>query len=370
MKGKASSAPTNHANYANENRGRDKPPGQWNTQSVVCPKALLTAALWLGGAVTYEASAQDAVVLDEIVAKVNNEIITLTDLNKELNSLRAALRDEFRNPETLEREFEARKREVLRTMIENKMMLQKADELGLAANVDVEVAAALEEMRKQSGIPNMDVFEQILRQRGSSLAEYRDWIRKKIIIDSLIGQFVYSKLTLLTAEIEAFYKENIQLFTEPAEVELAEILLLTEGKDKNQVRSRAEEALARLKSGVAFEETARQYSEGPTASRGGGIGAFRRGSIAPALEKVVFELGKGQTSGIIETEYGLQIIKVADKKEATAKSLEDVRPLIQRELYQRKARPEMEEFMEDLRSQSYVYVAPKYREMFDLAGVL
>ena len=313
--------------------------------------------------------AQTPVVLDEIVAKVNNEIITLTDLEKELNYLRTALREEIKDPVELEKEFQERKKEVLRRMIEDKMMLQKAEEVGLTANIDVEVAAMLEETRKQAGIPNMQVFEQVLQQRGTSMAEYRANVKKRMILDELVRQFVYSKITLLTSEIEAFYKENVDRFTEPAEVELAEILFLTEGKDKAQVRQKAEELLARVKAGTPFEEAAKTYSEGPTASKGGQIGSFKKGSMAPALEEAAFSLGEGEMSGIVETDYGLQIVKVVARKAPRQKPLEEIRPQIQQYLYQKKAQPEMLEFMEDLREQSYVYVAPKYKEEFDVTGL-
>lgn len=326
------------------------------------------AALWFFAAAA-PVSAQTPVVLDEIVAKVNNEIITLTDLNQELDRLRSSLRQEVKDPATFEEVFEEQKKRVLDSMIETRMLLQKAEELGFSANIDVEVSAHLEEIRKQSGIPNMEVFDQLLRQRGSSLVEFRELRKKQLIVESLLGQYVYSKITLLTSEVEEFYRQNIQRFTEPAEVELAEILLLTEGKNKAAVRQRAEQVLAGLKSGGAFEELARQYSEGPTASRGGQIGSFKKGSMAAPLENVVFDLAEGETTGIIETDYGLQIVKVLSRKPSREQPLEEVRPEIQRELYQRKARPEMEEFMEELRSQSYIYVSPKYLETYPVDGI-
>lgn len=315
------------------------------------------------------AYAEDPVVLDEIVAKVNHEIITLTDLQRELNLLRSGLEEQFRDPQQQEQVYEQQKRALLRSIIENKMMLQRAEELGLAANIDTDVAAFLEETRKQAGIPNMEVLDQVLRQRGSSLAQYRESIKQRMIIESLLGQFVYSKLTVLTPEIEAYYQRHIDQFTEPEEVELAEILLLTEGKEKDQVRTRTEEALQRLRNGAPFEEVAREFSEGPTASRGGGIGTFRRGSMAAPLEAVVFELEEGQTTNIIETDYGLQIVKVLERQPTRVKPLEEVRLQIQTALYESKAGPELQSFLENLRDESYIYIAPKYQEEFDVEGL-
>ncbi|MGH9342040.1 MAG: peptidylprolyl isomerase [Acidobacteriota bacterium] len=313
--------------------------------------------------------AQDSnpvVVLDEIVAKVNSEVITLTDLQRETKTLRDDLNQQIQDPKALEEQFEERKKMLLVEIIQKKLLIQKAEELGVTANIEVDVSAYIEEIRKENNIPNMEVFEQALQRQGLSMAVFRQNIRERLIQESLLGQFVYSKITLLTPEIEAFYQENLDQFTEQPEVELSEILLLTEGKDKAQVRQRAEEALARLQSGTSFEEVAKEYSDGPTAGRAGVIGTFKKGSLAQEIEDSAFKLEEGQSSGVIETEFGLQIIKVLKKSAAKQKSLEEVRPQIQRFLYAQKAQPEVKEFLEDLRTQSYIYVAPKYREQYNV----
>ena len=313
--------------------------------------------------------AQDIVVLDEIVARVNHEIITLTDLNEELAVLRSGLQREIQSSEGQEREFQIRKRELLKNLIQNKMLMQRAEELGISANIDVEVASTLERMRQESNIPNLEVMDQYLREQGSSLEKYRQGLLQRLTVDSLIQQFVYSKITLLTPEIEEYYQQNLARFTEPAEVELKEILLLTEGKEKPEVQKRAEEVLAKLRAGASFEESAKQYSEGPTANRGGGIGSFRRGSMSAPIEEVAFQLKEGEFSGIIETEYGLQVIQVEASKEPRERPLDEVRREITNELYQKKAQPGLREFIDSLRDDSYIFVAEKYSQEYDLAGL-
>jgi len=184
--------------------------------------------------------AQEPVLLDEIVARVNEEIITLTDLKKELRRLRSSLRQENESPELLEQAFQREKQNLLRNMIHNKMMVQRAEEFGIPDSVEPDVGKILEEMRKESGIPNMEVLDQYLRQQGSSLEEYRASLKQRRVIDALLQQSVYSKLTLLTPEIEAYYQENIERYTEKAEVELKEILFLREGADEAQLRKKAQ----------------------------------------------------------------------------------------------------------------------------------
>ena len=313
--------------------------------------------------------AQEVVLLDEIVAKVNDEIITMIDLNEELQQLRAGLQQGNPNPQALEQEFQKQKRGVLRTMIQNKMLVQRADEFGMTSDMDSQVAATLEEMRKASGIPDMEVLDQYLRQQGSSLGRYRETLKERLIIDTLLGQFVYSKITLLTPEIQAYYDEHADRFTDKAEVELQEILFLKEGKEIAALRERAEEALSKLRASGSFEDLAREYSEGPSASRGGNIGSFKQGSMAAPIEEVVFQMEVGEVSGIIETEYGLQILGVVSKKEPYMRPLEEVRAEISQELYQIKAEPGLREFVDEVREQSYIYVAPEYREEYDVQGL-
>lgn len=327
--------------------------------------ALTTVTAQWGGALW----AQEVVLLDEIVAKVNDEIITMIELNRELEELKATLRQDNPSLQDLEDQFQEQKSGILRVMIQNKMLVQRAEEFGMTSDIDVRVSTTLEEMRKSSGIPDMEVLDQYLRQQGSSLDRYRETLTERMIIDSLLNQFVYSKIILLTPEIQAYYNEHISRFTERAEIELQEILFLKEGREISALRRRAEEALAKLGSPGSFEDTAREYSEGPSASRGGNIGSFQQGSMAAPIEDVVFKMEVGGVSGIIETEYGLQILRVVSKKEPYQRPLEEVRSEISQELYQVKAEPQVKEFVDGIREQSYIYVAPEYRKEYDVNGL-
>jgi len=323
--------------------------------------------LWVGLGSTLWA--QEPVLLNEIVARVNEKIITFTDLKAELGRLRSSLRQENENPELLEQAFQREKSTVLRTMIQNEVFVQKAEEYGIPDSVEPDVGNILEDMRKESGIPSMEVLDQYLRQQESSLEDYRASLKQRLIIDALLQQFVYSKLTLLTPEIEAYYQENIERYTEKAEVELKEILFLREEEDEAQLRKKAQEVLAQLQTGASFEDLAKRFSAGPTASQGGGIGSFKQGSMAASIEEVAFQLEEGAVSGIIETDYGFQIIQVVSRTPVQERPLEEVRSEISMQLYQRKAQPELKKFVDELIEQSYIYVAPKYREEYDVTDL-
>ena len=309
-------------------------------------------------------------VLDEIVAKINDEIVTLSDLQAAIAERQLELRQETNDPQEAMQRFEEEKNFLLRGLIQTKLMLQKAEELGLDTDIDSEVAAFMENMRQEMGIPSLEVLDQYLRQQNSSLQKFRQKVRDNLLTRSLISNLVYSKITLLTPEVEAFYNENLDRFTVPAKVELSEILFLTEGKNKASVRAQAEEILVRLREGESFEELAREHSEGPTASKGGTIGTFNRGTMNPALEQAAFEIEVGTASEIIESDYGFQIIKVLSRTDATVQPMDDVRPQISEALYQKKAQPEIQQFVKELIRDSYIYVAPQYVEQYDLEGLI
>ena len=255
---------------------------------------------------------------EEIVAKINGEVITWADLGKEIDHLDAGLRARFKNPKDLAERFDSEKRGLPKKMIQTRLLLQKAEELGIGPDVDVQVSAYLEYMRKEAGIPDMEGFDQVLRRQGSSLSELRRISREKYIQETVIYELVYANLTVLTPEIEEYYNANMSCFTVPAEVQLAEILLLTEGQDQTRVRSKAEALLAKLRAGSRFEQLAKESSQGSSAAKGGAIGNFKKGSLEPKQEAVAFNLGKGEHSQLIEVDRGFQILKLIRKRPKTA----------------------------------------------------
>ncbi|MCY3778095.1 MAG: peptidylprolyl isomerase [Candidatus Aminicenantes bacterium] len=313
-----------------------------------------------------QAPPPEPVLLDEIVARVNDQIITRRDLDHELYVIQSEVRRRIQDREQAMRFWQTQRRTVLRELIDTRLLLQKAEELGVAPNVDDYVSGQLEEMRKESGIPSLEAMDQAMRRQGMSLAQMREKLRQRAIQERLLGVMVYSRVTLLTPEIQEYYDQNREQYTEPEEVELAEILFLTEGKEKEQVRSKAQGVLDGLKAGGSFEELAKEHSEGPTANRGGSIGAFKRGSMQSVQETAVSKLEEGGHSGLIEADYGFQILRLLKRKPARQLDLETVRSHIEQQLFTKKAAPQLKKYVEGLREESFIYVDPSYQKDFDV----
>ena len=335
-------------------------------QCLVSPTGLMGSVSLLS--ITLALSAQDApddVIVDEIVARVNQDVVTKTDLDEDLRTLQIDLRDQYKDEVQFQEAFEKAKRASLQGIIETRLMLQKAEEMGVGVEIEQDVDRYIQNLMDQNGIPNLQVLDQALQQRGTSLQEFRKSIRERMIVETVRQQLVYGRITLLTPEIEAYYQEHQEDFTETPQVTLSEIAIY-EDKAQGEARTKAQEALDRLRGGDSFEELAKEHSEGATASRGGDIGTFKQGVLAASLESVVFDLEVGQNTGLIENEWGIQIIKVTAKETSTVKPLADVKNEITQRMYEQKALPELKTFIEDLIEKSYLYISPKYRDQFDL----
>jgi len=304
------------------------------------------AALFLVGV------AAPAKIVDRIVAQVNDDIITLSDLNREMEEVRQQLATQY-SGEQLEQEIKKAEKDLLDALIQEKLLLQKATELGFGANVDIQVTAAVERLRKENNIKDMQDFERALAQQGMTLAGFRERIRRRIITDGLIQEFVGSRITLLSTEVERYYKEHAQEFTKPAEVTLSEIIIPVEG---NEGEAKANDVRKRAMQGEAFATLASQYSKGPTASKGGGIGTYVTAKLNIEIARAIAQLKEGDVSTVLKTKEGFVIYRVDGRKAAAVTPLEEVKQEIQTRLYRQKFNPELQRFVAQLKEDAYIQI--------------
>jgi peptidyl-prolyl cis-trans isomerase SurA len=294
-------------------------------------------------------------VLERILARVNDDIITLSEYNNELIRMRSDLGRVYQGEE-LEKAFEKQKDNALENLIQNKLLVQKAKELGFGNKIDLEVSSYIEGFRKQNNIPDLRTLEQALAQAGMTMAAWREDIKNSILQEGLIGTFVQSKVVITDEEIKKYYDSHRKEFMRQAEVEIAEIVFYLEGNKEPEVKAKAATALEKLQKGEDFTTLATKVSEGPTAKQGGNIGNFKYGTMAPEIQKAVFALDAGQYTGLLKSKFGYQIIKVLKKKDAESIPLEEVKKNIQSKIYYDKYRPLLEKFLKEVRDESYVEI--------------
>ena len=246
----------------------------------------------------------DAKIVEMIAAKINGEIITLSELENELVSIREQIKKVY-PPEEQGNAFKVEQKKMLNLLIENKLILQNAKKAGINISA-VEVNRYLEEavtnMRKK--FPDEKTFKKALFERQTNLNElrrgYRSRIEEELIIQRYVEQEVKSKIEVSEEEINDYFENQKE------EVRARHILLKTE-EEANTV-------LSELNNGKDFNELAKEKSQGPSAIKGGDLGYFRKGDMVPEFEEKVFQMSKGEIAGPVKTELGFHIIKLEDRR--------------------------------------------------------
>ena len=298
--------------------------------------------------------------VDRIVAQVNDDIITLSDLNREMADVRQDLSTKYAGDQ-LEQEVKKAEKMVLDELIRQKLLLQKANELGFGANVDLQVTAMIENIRKQNNIKDMQEFERALAQQGMTMVGFRERLRRQIITQSLVQEMVGSRITLLSQEIDKYYKDHAADYTSQEEVTLSEIVIPSEGSPA-EAEAKANEIHASLKRGESFAALATQYSKGPTASKGGNIGTYLTAKLNPAITTAIANLKEGEFTAVEKSGDSCVIYRVDSRKPAVVRPLEEVRDEIRNRLWEQKFNPEFERFISQLKDEAYIQIFSETKE--------
>ena len=261
-------------------------------------------------------------VVEEIIARVNNSIITRTEFVRSKDQLKQeAQQQDSANADKL---FTQREKDVLRDLIDQQLLLQKGSDLGITADTDL--IKRLDEMRKQMNLETMEDLEKAAETQGVSFEDFKQNMRNQIITQQVIGKEVGSKLAIDKDEEQKFYDEHKSELEQPEQIRLSEILVSTEKKDKNDTTSdeerqaaaeaKAQDLLAQIRKGVKFEELATKNSDSPAAAQGGDLSYFKRGMLAKELEDKTFAMKPGEVSDVIRTKQGFIILKVVEHQTA------------------------------------------------------
>jgi peptidyl-prolyl cis-trans isomerase SurA len=325
----------------------------------------------LAGPAPAAPSSEKKKVVEEIVARVNNEIITLTDLEHSRNTLVDEARQDCQNcsPAQLEVAIKDKQQNLLRDLIDQSLLVQKGKDLNI--NVEPDVVKQMDRIRLQNKMKDMDEFEDALRKAGISLEDYKSQIRNQILTQEVIRHEVGSRILIGRDEIQKYYDEHKKEFVRPEMVYLSEFFLNTEGKSEEEiakVEQKAKTYLDRIKKGEDFEELAKRYSQGTTAKEGGPLGGFERGQLSKEIEDAVFQMKRKDMTDVIRTKTGFLILKVDQRFEAGEQPLEKVEPEIQNRLYYERMQPQLRKYLAHLREESYVVVKPGYLDSAAVAS--
>ncbi|HEY6375180.1 MAG TPA: peptidylprolyl isomerase [Edaphobacter sp.] len=307
---------------------------------------------------TPEAITPNGAVIEDVIVRVNEQIISRSDLERSQQQLAGELQQGGASAT----EADERRLNMLRDMIDQQLLLSRGKELGL--NADAEVIRRLDEIRKQNHLDSMEDLEKAARQQGVSFEDFKANIKNGIITQQVVRDEVGRHLQLTQAQEQAFYDAHKQEFTQPEQVRLSEILVPLPA-DANeaaiaQAQAKANDISAKVKAGGKFEDLAKAYSGGPTAEQGGDLGLFKRGALAQVLEDQTFPLKAGEATAPIRTRQGFVILKVTDHQAAGVPSLKDVEPQIQDAMYMQAMQPALRAYLTKLRENAYIDIKPGF----------
>jgi peptidyl-prolyl cis-trans isomerase SurA len=321
----------------------------------------LLCVMLLGALAALAVRTAPAEVIEEIIAQVNDRVIVLSEYKQSLEALRQELAENGASGLDLEARFREQSANALRDLIDRQLLVQKSTELGL--NADTEVIKRLDEIRRGMNLPSMEALEEAAAKQGMVFEDFKENLRSDILRQWVIQREVGSQVQVTPAEIKAYYDQHQKELETPEGVSLLQILVSTEEKEPEEIpalRAKAEEALAKAKAGEDFAQLAQQYSDDASASRGGNIGFFEKGSLSPEIESAVSSLERNQVSDIIETRYGFMILKVASRSTGGVPTLADAESRIHERLYLERIQPALREYLTRLRQESFISVKPGY----------
>jgi len=310
----------------------------------------------LGVAVLASASTF-AVTVDAILATVDKEAILRSDLIQEIGPLINDLRATYSGAD-LEREIERASQEALERAIENRILYREAIAAG-AKLEDAQVEERIERIRSQ--YPSAEEFNKALESAGETMSDFRERVRKQVIAMSYaaVKRREFQREAVITeTDIAQYYQDHQSEWDRPERVKVRRIFLdvAQDAEARATATARLEALREELELGANFAELAAEHSKGPEAAQGGLVGWVSRGDFVAALDEALFALPEGGVSGVLNTEFGVVLLKAEEKEEAGQADLQEMRTEIEPLLRDQYALKRFDGWIKELRKKSLVQV--------------
>ena len=300
----------------------------------------------------------EEVMVNRVVAIVDDEVVTSLDLDRAIRRLKMDLA----RMEAMQRGGGVPpaqiRRMALERMIDQKIFAKEVKKAGLVVQ-DQELDHYINRIKQSNKLSDEDFVASLSRQ-GMTLKEYREDLRRDILKQRLINQEVKKNVVISDAEVEQYYKAHYDQFQNMDEVNMMAIFLRVDPQAgltaENAVRQQAENILQKIKGGGDFSKLAQQYSQGPGAERGGRLGPVKADDLLPSMRQALGELKPGQMSEVLQIPQGFVIMKLIGRKGNKELALEQVKEQIRSKLAQQKTEKRFKDWMKQLRSENYVKI--------------
>jgi len=287
------------------------------------------------------------------VATVNGTAISREAYDREVNLYQQrAAREGQQLPEF---QLQMVKKQILDRMIETELLYQDSRKKEIRVESQA-VENQINDIKKR--FPNDAAYQEAIKQMDLSEAVIREQIEKGLAINELVKTQIAEKIKISDDETKEFYNANLDRFRQPEEVKASHILIKVEADatepQKAEARKKIENIQGKLKKGEDFTALAKEYSEGPSSSRGGDLDYFKRGQMVKPFENAAFALEIGQVSEIVETPFGLHLIKVFDKKSGGVLAYNEVKDRLEQHLKQQKVKQGVDLYLDDLKKDAKI----------------
>ncbi len=300
----------------------------------------------------------------EIIARVNDQIITNADYDRAMKELD---QEERQRGASMQEISDAHK-DLLRNLIDQQLWLSKGHELGITG--ETELINRLNEIRKQYNLASMDDLEKAAEQQGVNYEDFKANIRNGIITQEVMRQEVGNRISITPGEVQRYYEAHKQDYARPESVQLAEILVSTgtdtqSADDAQKVaaaQAKANDIEAKLHAGGDFGQLARSFSNGTTAASGGELGAYKRGQLAQVFEDKVFNMKAGEYTEPIRTKQGFVIFKVEAHIAGGIAPFKDVESDVEQNYFMTRMEPAIRDYLTKMREDSYIAIKDGYTD--------
>jgi len=301
-------------------------------------------------------------VLDRVVAVVNDEALTLSEIQEEGQPVVRKIFQDFIGPEQDRRLEEAHKR-LLEDLIDRRLMYQVAKREGTVPS-QAEVNGAIDELKRNNNVTDDAQFRAMLRAEGLTLEQIRRSIGERLAIGRLLARQIRSAIVLNEDEMVGYYQANQEKYKRVPQAEIRHMLFpVPPGTEEAAARARAEEARSRILAGADFAQVAGQYLDAAAAARAAEVMTVHRGDLAPDIEAAAFGLPGGGVSGLLRTETGWHLIKVERIQAEPVAPYAEVRESIRELLFQEKFEAKRKEWLGGLRSRAFIQVLVQPSEL-------
>jgi len=297
-----------------------------------------------------------AEITNRLVAFVNDEVITLYELEKKMGEMTGKKPKDIRGQD--EQQYSEIRHEILEELINEKITQAKIAELGIKVS-EGEIDSYIEDVKTGNQFTQEKLIEE-LKAQGLTYEKFRESIKKDMERDQLIDYEVKSKAIVREEQITKYYQDHIKEFKTEEKVYLAGIFLMKNNTDNEEesaaLTKKAEWILSRLKNGEDFGVLAKEFSQGPGADEGGELGAINTSQINQDLLDIIEKLPEGGISDLINKDDSIQIIKLIKREGGKTTPLEEVKDKIYEKLYSQEINNRFSSWLKELRESSFTKV--------------